>query len=197
MKISRSQLIKPVEIELSDFQQRILAVCLAAVPLLLLTWIAGSALSDMIEYHARLAVLKREDAIYEDLIQGYPARKAAIEEVRRSGIQDAFFLGGDRSATRLLDQRVGRVLATSHVVADVHQVGVVDGSSQVSTLREHLEFSCDIGKLTQILSAVAASRPLLFVDHLSITDVAGEARPRGPHILKVDMLVSAYKRSSS
>jgi hypothetical protein len=196
MRILRPRLLKSIDVNLSASQQRLLAIFITAVPLLLLAWTAGFALSDMLDYHGRLAVLKRERAIYEDLIRGYPARKLTIAEIGHSGAQNAFFAGLDsQDAGRQLDRRLQQILLASHVTASVHDVGANANSAAVVALSEHLAFSCDIESLTHILARIAEERPLLFVDHLAITDVAGEARERGPHVLNVDLLVSAYKRS--
>jgi Type II secretion system (T2SS), protein M subtype b len=186
---------KSIEIALSAQQQRVLALLLALAPVLVLVWMFVVAMMDMLDYHAQLSVLKRDRAIYEDLIEGLPQRKLTIEEIGRSGAFDAFFVGlNAQDVGRQLDARLTQLLSANHAMVAEHNVTAPAAEGAVVAVTEHLVFTCDIEALTHILHQIGQAKPVLFVDHLAITDVAGEAREHGPHILNVDMLVSGYKR---
>ena len=128
MRILRPRFAKPVEIALSAQQQRVLAVLLAVVPILALAWMLATALTDMLDYHAQLAVLKRDRAIYQDLIEGLPQRKLTIEEIGHSGALDAFFVGlNTQDVGRQLDARLTQLLNANHATVVEHNVAAPAG----------------------------------------------------------------------
>jgi hypothetical protein len=195
MRMLRPNFAKPIEIALSAQQQRVLAVLLAMAPLLVLAWMFAAAVTDMLDHHAQLAVLKRDRAIYEDLIEGLPQRQLTIAEIGRSGALDVFFVGvSAQDVGRQLDTQLTQLLNADHAVVAEHNVMAPVAEGTVVAVTEHLVFTCDIEALTRILHQIGQARPGMFVGHLAIADVAGETRARGPHILNVDMLVSGYKR---
>jgi hypothetical protein len=198
MSFWRAPLARPLEFELTAPQQRVLAVALLIAPLLILVWILFSALSDQSDHHARLEVLKRDRAIYEDLVAGLPERKLTIEEIGHSGVEDAFFVGATpQDVGRQIDGRVEQMLNREHVTPGEHSLEVKPEQGSATLVVEHVSFSSDIETLTHILYRLSQSKPFLFVDHLAIEDLAGNTDPHLPHVLNVKLLVSGYRRSPS
>lgn len=192
------KLTSSVEIRLTAAQSRALALSLSAIPCLVVLWIVVGAFLAMQEHHARLGLLKQDQATYEALIADLPQRKMTIEEIRRSGVENAFYAPASaQEFGRQLQMSVGQLLSVAHVTATESTVRIEADDAPVVRASEHVAFVTDIATLTQILYRLALARPVLTVDHVAITDLAGEARERGPHALAVDLVVTGYRRPQS
>ena len=124
--------------------------------------------------------------------------KLTIEEIGHSGVEDAFFVGATpQDVGRQIDGRIEQILNREHVTPGEHSLEVKPGQGAATLVVEHVSFSSDIETLTHILYRLGQSKPFLFVDHLSIEDLAGKTDPHLPHVLNVKLLVSGYRRSPS
>ncbi len=180
-------------------QKRLFALALAALPVIALIAIVAGAILDLAAHHARMAVLRRERATYEQLVANQSRYVQEIAAIKASGAEDALFRTGQISAIAAKIQSAIAQAAKSAGTSPRQES--VSAESQPSTaftgVSEHVMFTCDIATLTRILHQLALAKPDLFVEHLAIEDPGQDAPLVGPHQLNVDMVVAGYMRAST
>ena len=190
------------ELALPPGLQRIAAVILAAVPLLIVLALIASLLSDRSAHHKRMALIAHERASYQALIQAEPAWKAAIATFQASQAGSQLFFAGTQvaGAAGQMQNAVTNVVTrdggTALHVSDSVQAS---GDDQPNELRTTITFQAKIADLAHILYDLRASKPLLFPVQLTVRSQTATPIPvqplPGPNHLDVSLVVVGYMRT--
>jgi hypothetical protein len=182
----------------TGLQKRLFAIALAALPVIAIVAAIFGAVFDLSAHHARVAVLRRERATYEQLVVDQPRYAQEIAEIKASGAEDALFRSSQVSAVAAKIQAAITQAAKS-AGTSLKQASVSVESQPISSftgISEHVAFTCDIETLTRVLHQLALSKPALFVEHLAIDDPGQDGALTGPHQLNIDMVVTGYVRAT-
>jgi general secretion pathway protein M len=184
------------EINLTPFQQRLFAIGLAAIPILLLVVVLFEAISGWIEHHERMGVLDRQLATYRELIDDQPQRAQQLSEFKAAGVEGAFYAGTTASsAASRIQSEVGQFVKSAGGTVTQSEIRVeAQPDSPVVLVAHHVRITCDIAALTKILHQIERARPSLFVERLSIDDPGQASVSSGPHQLDVDLSISGFLR---
>jgi hypothetical protein len=189
------------DLTLTALQQRIAALILALVPLLLIAAGIVSFVSAQIAHHERVALLVRELNYYKAILHEEPRWRAQLATVRSSYLWQNLFLSDAKSTavngisgnrlTQIVTSAGGTVLQSSIDKKDAGQ----DGAGEVD---ENIVFTADITTLTHVLYELRAPTPLFVLRRLSIRDLEGGlSGPRTvPNPLHVELTVAGYVRPS-
>ena len=180
-------------------QKRLFALTLAALPMVAIIVAVAGAVRDLSAHHARMAVLRRERAAYEQLVADEPRHLQEVAEIRASGAEDALFPPAQVSAIAAkIQAAIAQAVKSGGTSLKQESVSAESQPSNAfAGISEHVAFTCDIESLTRILHQLALSKPALFVEHLAIDDPGQDAPLAGPHQLNVDMVVVGYMRAST
>lgn len=183
------------EISLSPFQQRLAALGLFAIPLLLAVIWLGSLFSDLAEHHQQVSLLERERANYRALVENAPAWQREVDAYQRASAGASLFYEGNQLAgagpqlvntlSDLVKKNGGTILHANLDAADP-----ADGEG---AMRADVAFEADIADLTKILHAVRDARPLLLTRQLMVQRQDQPANT-GPTHLAVQLAVIGYAR---
>jgi hypothetical protein len=190
------------EISLSPFQQRIAAIALAVIPILgVLAGLYSVALG-LVQHHERIALLKRERANYQALIDMEPQwRKELLALELQSAGTSLFFANTQvANAAGLLNTTITNIVTSDHgsILRSSQSVqSASDGGP--NELRESISIAVKNADLVRILYDMRQARPLLFPVIVSIASpTAGPIRsdlPNSPNRLSVDLTIAAYMAS--
>jgi Type II secretion system (T2SS), protein M subtype b len=182
------------EIDFTPLQKRILAVALAVIPVCVLIAVLFGAIVDWTEHHERMAVLAHERATYQQLIADLPRRTEEIAQIKASGVQQDIFPTSQVSGIAgRIESDMAQIVKSNGGTLTVAAAQIASNSdSPVVGISEHITFTSDIAGLVRILHQIAAKKPALFVERLTIDD-PGQGEPAaGPHRLNVDLVVAGY-----
>lgn len=182
-------------IELTPRQQRLAAIVLALIPLLLVVGLAVAMASSWLAHHGRMAELKRERTVYERELGEAPQLRAAAATLRRQGASGAYFhsdgLASD-AAAKMKSQIAAIVSQDGGTIRrnDVRLAAAGEGAP--TELHAELAFLADIKSLARILFHLRRARPLVLVTQLSAHSNAASAALVEPNRLLVELAATAF-----
>lgn len=185
------------EISLSALQQRILALTLAAVPLMVLGMMLATFCSEQLTHHARVSLLMHELTKERSLIAKAPSWALRLTTIKASGLWQNIFLpsanrGGEQNQLLQIVKKAGGTVLQSSITFPKPLQGVA------SEVDENVSFSADITMLTHILYELRTPTPVFVIRRLVIHN---EERPRTtprliPNQLRIDLTVTGFARPS-
>lgn len=183
------------DLTLSSLQSRILALALAAIPVIAVLLLAIGLMLAWSGHHARVAALTAQRDAYRRSLSQEPALDASIRQLdAEKRASNYFFRGGDSAAAAAkirsrISDIVGRDGAT--VARDDVEL-VAAGEDSPIQLRASVSFSGDIKSLTKILYDLRREKPLLFVTQLVVHSQAGSASLTATNKLQIDLVAVNY-----
>jgi len=191
-----------VTLEISPRNQRLIAIGIALLVLLLGTFWVALPVYESISLHAqRVGMLKRQVATMQRLVDAKPRIEAGINALAANpDIQNLTF-SADQPALAVaqlqgqLNQMFSAVSASvtsSQVLPDVRAGALTRVSLQLTV-------EANIRAVVGALHAIGAAKPLLTIEKISLKDPDGDwavtPQARQPNTLIVDLVVSGYMRA--
>ena len=189
-------------LEISPRNQRLIAIGIALLVLLLGTFWVALPVYESISLHAqRVGMLKRQVATMQRLVDAKPRIEAGINALAANpDIQNLTF-SADQPALAVaqlqgqLNQMFSAVSASvtsSQVLPDVRAGALTRVSLQLTV-------EANIRAVVGALHAIGAAKPLLTIEKISLKDPDGDwavtPQARQPNTLIVDLVVSGYMRA--
>lgn len=189
-------------IVLTPVRQRILALALAGLALVLVWFAVAAPLWTSVALHEeQVAMLRRQALKLEALAGAAPgyerlARKAASNvDVRAL----TFVAAQPSVGVADLQATLNRIFAASGAIVSTSQALPEEAGHGPVKIAVQATLELDIAALVKTLHAIGASRPLLTVEKISAKEPDGEwvsiTRVTTPNKLIVDIVVSARMRS--
>ncbi len=184
-----------LEVKLSLRQQQVLALVLAAIPVLAGIAIAVGLMLSWSAHHARVAELVKERTSYRAALSDAPMLKAQIANLRASQAAGDYFFANRQSsvAAAQLRSKIGAIVGGdgATIVRDDVELAAAGDESPVE-LRASISFTGDVKSLTRILYQLRQAKPLLFVTQLAVHSGADGTPLTAPNRLQADLVVEAY-----
>ena len=188
-------------LEISPRNQRLIAIVIALMLLLLGTFWVVVPVYESISLHAqRVAMLKRQVATMQRLVEAKPRIEAEInalaanpdiQNLTFSADQPALAVAQLQGQLNQIFSGVSASVTSSQVLPDVREGSLTKVSLQMTV-------EANIHALVGALHAIGAAKPLLTIERISLKDPDGDwavtPQVRQPNTLIVDIIVSGYMR---
>jgi hypothetical protein len=183
------------DLTLSSFQSRILALALAAIPLMAVLLLATGLAMAWSGHHARVAALTAQRDAYRRSLSQEPALDASLRQLDAEKRASGYFFGGadNGAATARIRSRLSDIIGRDGATVARDDVELVAaGEDSPIQLRASVSFTGDIKSLTRVLYDLRREKPLLFVTQLVVHSQAGSASWTAPNKLQVDLVAVNY-----
>jgi hypothetical protein len=185
-----------VDLSLSRTQSRAAAIALLLVPVMIALWIGVSLIRERNLHHAAIEKLLVQRADDELAIRRQPLLDKKIAELRTAAGGAPLFYSRSQSsdATTRMETALTAIVSRNkgtqfHCNVEFHDTG----ENHVQELRASITLAADISALTHILYDIRQSRPLIFVNGISIkSSVPARSALTAPNTLQVEMTVVGY-----
>ena len=185
-----------VDLSLSRTQSRAAAIALLLVPVMIALWIGVSLIRERNLHHAAIEKLLVQRADDELAIRRQPLLDKKIAELRTAAGGAPLFYSRSQSsdATTRMETALTAIVSRNkgtqfHCNVEFHDTG----ENHVQELRASISLAADISALTHILYDIRQSRPLIFVNGISIkSSVPARSALTAPNTLQVEMTVVGY-----
>jgi hypothetical protein len=185
-----------VDLSLSRTQSRAAAIALLLVPVVIALWIGVSLIRERNLHHAAIEKLLVQRADDELAIRRQPLLDKKIAELRTAAGGAPLFYSRSQSsdATTRMETALAAIVSRNkgtqfHCNVEFHDTG----ENHVQELRASITLAADISALTHILYDIRQSRPLIFVNVISIkSSVLARSALTAPNTLQVEMTVVGY-----
>lgn len=190
-----------MKFDLSAGLQRIIALAIAGVLVLLTIWFVVVPLWTASSLHAeRVAMLKREVLQMRGLANAAPRFEELSKKLAANpDIQQLTYAAPQPTlAIAQLQGQLGQIFGAASAVVTTSQPLPEAREGSLTKISVQSTVEAEIKSVVAALHAIDEARPLLHVDKLVIRDPDGDwavnPQPNAPNKLQVEVVVSAYMR---
>ena len=180
-----------IHFTLSPRVQRLLALALAAIPLLLIGGIFASFVETQVVRHEQAALLTHKLVRERAILSLAPDWQTRLSQLRSSSKWQDIFVGRTQPQGGALAVLVG---ATGGRI-DQQSARHMETTNAVE-IDEHITFSASMEQISKVLKVLRGFRPLFVVRSISIKDTDSISRlpDAGPNMLHVELTVAEFER---
>jgi hypothetical protein len=179
------------ELSIPPSLRQILAVALVLVPVLVLAGAAWGFVADVLQHRERIALLKREKAEYEALLQARPKWDLQLARLRHAVAGDKLLYTGKtvEGDAKKMQARIAALIGAAGATGLQDKINIgASGADGPTQIHDDAAFSSTMAQLRTVLFQLKLSQPLLFATRLNVraSDAANPGR------LQVDLQVLGF-----
>lgn len=189
------------DFNLSQLQQRTIALALLVLLLSPLAISLASNLQERALHHEHVATLKRHIASYNAVIRHKSDWALSLQHLSRgSASADLLPVGNLTATAALLQSRAAAIATKNGAIAVQSSAEIQSGNSEPARYVLTLEFDAAIEDIVKVLSDLRSQTPLMIVTQLKLTnrDLRDQPVPEtnGPRILHAVATIDCFMRLS-